>query len=89
MSEAEWVPRKHYPSPLDEMVEKQKRRGIWYRRRKGGQPLTRRLEVDEIHWKPGDPNALADAIIKHVHRPLLLDLNGHRYTITPQGGQDG
>jgi hypothetical protein len=78
-----WIARKHYPSAIDVVTEQQRRDGIWYRRTRPGK-ITFPLEADEIHWRPGDPNPLAAAIIKKVRQPTILDLNGHRYTITPQ-----
>jgi len=40
-------------------------------------------DVTGIHWHPGDPNILAEAIIKYVQGEMRLDLNGHKYVIKP------
>jgi hypothetical protein len=36
----------------------------------------------EIHWRPGDPNALAQAIINNVgDEEMTLDLDSHTYVV--------
>jgi hypothetical protein len=36
-----------------------------------------------IHWRPGDPNPLAAAIINHVNEAMLLELDGRFYRVEP------
>lgn len=43
-----------------------------------------RARVTAIHWRPGDPNALAAIIAKHVHGPMRLELDHVWYTIAPE-----
>lgn len=44
--------------------------------------------VKSIHWHPGDPNKLAESIIKHCNRPIELELDGHKYVIAPVDSGD-
>ena len=40
------------------------------------------MTVTEIHWRPGDPNALAQAIINNVKdEEITLDLDGHVFKV--------
>jgi hypothetical protein len=50
----------------------------------------RYLEVAAIHWRPGDPSALAKAILEHVHdQPVPLSIDGHNFIITRQDWPPG
>jgi len=72
------------PEWLAQRIEDQGRKGITIGvERDGDGHWTKRTS---IHWKPGDPNSLAAAIIKHVHKPMLLSLDGHKYRIEPEDG---
>lgn len=42
------------------------------------------LDLLAIHWRPGDPNPLAQSIIDEVKERVGLILDGHRYWIEPQ-----
>lgn len=45
----------------------------------------RHMETAAINWRPGDPNALAEAILDHVlNVPVPLNLDGQHYMIVRQ-----
>jgi hypothetical protein len=70
------------PVWLEERIEQGILEGISY---KLAIPLERPIRVTEIHWRPGDRNALVDAILRKVTEPgqeMLLELNGVKYTLT-------
>lgn len=86
-NEAGWYNAK-LPAEIAEQIAAGMRRGVTFslerRRRPAGHEWEglRRHRITGIHWRPGDPNALAAAIIKHVHeRPMPLELDGRRYLI--------
>jgi hypothetical protein len=69
------------PPWLDEELRRAVRDGVFFRMT---HPTPgERMRTTEIHWKPGDPNALAEAIIKKVSDDgwMTLELDGHRYLI--------
>lgn len=66
------------PSYILNAIEEGRRDGVTYSvERKHSHVVT------AIHWKPGDPNKLAESIVKHTHWPLPLDLDGHYYLVIP------
>jgi hypothetical protein len=68
------------PPEIEETLAQDLRDGIFFKmsRHEPGQ----RRKATEIHWRPGDRNALAEAIIAKVQeQDVLLDLNGHAYWI--------
>jgi hypothetical protein len=76
MSENYPEPELVLPPELVARIEEDNRKGIYY----GMDRLTRK--TTKIFWRPGDPNALAEAIIENVNEgPMDLELDGHRYTI--------
>lgn len=73
------------PPELEEQFAEQKRKGISFTINwRAPRDADTFGEVTEIHWRPGEPNALAAAIIKDVHRPMRLSLDGHKFIIVPR-----
>ena len=75
-----WIPRKHYKDHLDLLLDKDAREGVYVQAEKGPGG---RHRISGIIWRPGDPNALAEMIIRRCTRPLTLELDGRKYRIEP------
>jgi hypothetical protein len=67
------------PPDVRDEIENALRQGVFFGY-EGGMP---RGKLDRIGWRPGDPNALAEAIIGHVTvtDEIKLILDGHKYMI--------
>jgi hypothetical protein len=79
-------PPEKLPPWLEEKIAKQMREGI-------SLSIRWRLPTDDpdhgevaaIYWRPGDPNALADIILKYVYdKPVPLRLGGQKFMIHRQ-----
>ena len=70
------------PADIRKLIERTMDEGVTYSLTRPGK-AGERMRATAIHWRPGKPNALAAAIIKRVHGPMPLELDGHWYTIAP------
>jgi hypothetical protein len=80
------MPPEKLPEWLEDKIAKQMRDGVTL-------SIRWRLPMDDpdhgqvasINWHPGDPNALANIILKYVYaEPMPLKLDGHKFMITRQ-----
>lgn len=69
------------PQSVRDTIEEGRRKGTSYSFKISERPDS---PLIEISWRPGDPNALADAIIRKCDRPLTLVLDGHRFIVMPE-----
>jgi hypothetical protein len=74
------------PNWLDELISKYIRDGVSLQLNWGHRDDHK---VTKIIWTPGDPNALAEMIIKYCTGSLPITLDGHDYVITPAGVDEG
>lgn len=74
----------HIPPWLEERIDRQMREGVtlsvrWWL---WGTGRRHRSDVAAIHWRPGEDNALARIIIKHVRaKPMPLSLDGRLFMV--------
>ncbi len=79
MPEPEDTTVQQLPARMEAAIGHAARTGITFSR----DMSTRPSRTTAIHWRPGDPNPLAAAIIDHVTEPMLLELDGRFYRVEP------
>lgn len=72
----QWVKEEQLPPEIEDQINESLRKGIYYT-----MDWRDTHEITEIHWRPGDPNALAESIIQNVTREMKLTLDGNEYLI--------
>jgi len=68
------------PAEITEVISKQRREGVSVS--VASFEDSRKHRVTAIHWRPGDPNALAEMIIRNVgDEEVSLILDGNAYVV--------
>jgi len=78
------IPEDELPAEVREKIARSLEDGVTYTLNwRKGTTRAEKTRITAIHWRPGLPSALAEAIIEQVQGPMPLDIDGHWYVITP------
>lgn len=69
------------PAGVQESIKRMKKDGLTFT--VGWPNESEEHVVTSINWSPGDPNPLAEAIIRECTREINLRLDGKLYTVSP------